>query len=192
MEVRREHSKIVNRTKYNEMKNNLYINRDAYTRECCFVREIIFGDGGKAEERVTFSLWLNRNNYNQIQLSEKYYSNGIVNYAETRLTRLQAMHVIYGDLSYMESSDNFIIQQLSMYMKYNQFQAVSFKEYFEENYYNIYNTDILNIKSMELDIQNNITEFFSEQLKPVKDIDYNQIKINVIQEIEVPAMIYIG
>ena len=77
-------------------------------------------------------------------------------------------------------------------MKYNQFQAVSFKEYFEENYYNIYNTDILNIKSMELDIQNNITEFFSEQLKPVKDIDYNQIKINVIQEIEVPAMIYIG
>lgn len=195
MEVRREQSRIADRKEYNEIKNKLYINSESYTRECCFAREIVFGDIQNKSHRegedeiITFSLWLNRNNYNEIILSERYYSNGIVNYSGTRLTRLQAMHIIHGDFRYMENSDNLIIKQLYMYMKYNQFKVVSFKEYFEENYFNVYNADILNIKSMELCIENDITEFFSEKLKPVSDIDYNRVTVNLIQKIEVPKMI---
>ncbi len=195
MEVRREQSEIVDRTKYNEIKTDLYINSEKYTRECNFAREITLGNDRDGEyregeeEKVVFSLWMNRNNYNEILLSEKYYSNGIVNYSGTRLTRFQAMHIIHGDLTYMENSDNLIIQQLFLYIKYNQFKMISFREYFEENYFNVYNSDILNIKSMELYIANDMTEFFSEQLKPVVDINYNRIEVNMIQKIEVPSVI---
>lgn len=192
MEIRREQSNIVDRLNYEVIKNNLHIHSDGYTRKCCFIREIIFGDGKEKEDKVQFSIRLNRNNHNEILLSEKYYNNGIVNCSETRLTRLQALHIVYGDLTYMETSDNPVIQQLYMYMKYNHFQVISFREYFEENYYSVCDTDIINIKSMELLIENDSTEFFSERLTPVRDIDYNRIEINMLQKIEVPAMIHAG
>lgn len=139
-------------------------------------------------ENLTFSLWLNRNNYDEIYLSGKYIVNGLINYSETRITRMQAMHIINGDTAYMERSGNLLMRQLALYIKYNQFQAICFREYFEEKYYSADNSKIVNFKSMELKIGSDIIEFFSEKLNPVTDLDYDRIEMDYIQKIELPAM----
>lgn len=209
MNMIREIVKGINEKEYTNIKIEIMNESSKYIRDCNFIREILFdyisnesditdilhspiNEDNFDEGRLEFRIQLNRYNAEEIYLYEKSISGSVVNEAKTKLTKDQVSHILDRDYEWMLQSEDIIINQLAMQMKYNYCYPIVIREYFQEKYYNIYQGDMLTMESMELYLENDTKEFFNDNLTPIKDIDYNNIKLYYRKKIAMPAIGYAG
>lgn len=209
MDTIREIAKNINEREYTNIKIMIMNESDRYIRDCSFVREIIFdymsdeysmpavlSNNLKAEdseeERLEFRIWLNRYDSREIYLCVKSVNGSIVNERKTKLTKEEVSHILEKDYKWMMESHNVIVNQLALQMKYNNCYPMVIREYFQENFYNMYRREMLILESMELYIEDDVQEFFNDNLSPMKEIDYNNIKLYYQKKIVMPAMSLAG
>ncbi len=209
MNMIREIVKGINEKEYTNIKIEIMNESSKYIRDCSFIREILFdyinnenditdishspmSEDVFDEGRLEFRIQLNRYNAEEIYLYEKSISGSVVNEAKTKLTKEQVSHILDRDYDWMLQSEDIIINQLAMQMRYNYCYPVVIREYFQEKYYNIYQGDMMTMESMELYLENDTKEFFNDNLTPIKDIDYNNIKLYYRKKIAMPAIGYAG
>lgn len=209
MDTIREIAKNINEREYTNIKIMIMNESDRYIRDCSFVREIIFdymsdeysmpavlSNNLKAEdseeERLEFRIWLNRYDSREIYLCVKSMNGSIVNERKTKLTKEEVSHILEKDYKWMMESHNVIVNQLALQMKYNNCYPMVIREYFQEDFYNMYRREMLILESMELYIEDDVQEFFNDNLSPMKEIDYNNIKLYYQKKIVMPAMSLAG
>lgn len=209
MDTIREIAKNINEREYTNIKIMIMNESDRYIRDCSFVREIIFdymsdeysmpavlSNNLKAEdseeERLEFRIRLNRYDSREIYLCVKSTNGSIVNERKTKLTKEDVSHILEKDYKWMMESHNVIVNQLALQMKYNNCYPMVIREYFQENFYNMYRREMLILESMELYIEDDVQAFFNDNLSPVKEIDYNNIKLYYQKKIVMPAMSLAG
>lgn len=205
MNMIREIVKGINEREYTNIKIEIMNESSKYIRDCSFIREIVFDYMSSEnditavlhnpmnedifdEERLEFRIQLNRYNSEEIYLYEKSISASVVNEVKTKLTKEEVSHILDRDYKWMLESEDIIINQLAMQMKYNYCYPIVIREYFQEKYYNIYQGDMLTLESMELYLGNDVKEFFIDNLTPMKEIDYNNIKLYHRKKIAMPAI----
>lgn len=209
MDIIREIVKNINEREYTNIKIMIMNESDRYIRDCSFVREIIFdsmgeeygtpavfngqSDGGEQEdERLEFRIRMNRYDSGELYLYVKAINGSIVNEKKTKLTKTEVSHILDRDYKQMAESENAIVNQLAMQMKYNYCYPVVIREYFQENFYNIYRRELLTLESMELYLENDVRDFFKDNLSPIKEMDYNDIKLYYQKKITMPAIGFAG
>ncbi len=209
MDMIREIVKNINEREYTNIKIKIMNESAQYIRDCSFVREVIFDYMSNEyerpavfaetsneefcdEERLEFRIRFNRYNAQEIYLYEKSVNGSIVNERKTKLTKNEVSHILNKDYNWMMESGNNIINQLAMQMKYNYCYPLVIREYFQENYYNIYRGDMLILESMELYLENDVKDFLNDNLSPMEEINYNNIKLYYQKKIGLPAIGYAG
>ena len=209
MDIIREIVKNINEREYTSIKTMIMNESDRYIRDCSFVREIIFdfmgdkygmpavlnrqsNDEDPEEEKLEFRIRMNRYNSGELDLYVKSINGSMVNERKTKLTKTEVSHILERDYKWMTESDNVIINQLAMQMKYNYCYPMVIREYFQENFYNMYSRELLILESMELYLENDVKEFFNDNLSPMKEIDYNNIKLYYQKKITMPAIGFAG
>ena len=191
MDIIREIVKNINEREYTNIKTMIMNESDRYIRDCSFVREIIFDFMG---DKYGMPAVLNRqsNDEDPEDLYVKSINGSMVNERKTKLTKTEVSHILERDYKWMTESDNVIINQLAMQMKYNYCYPMVIREYFQENFYNMYSRELLILESMELYLENDVKEFFNDNLSPMKEIDYNNIKLYYQKKITMPAIGFAG
>lgn len=209
MEMIREIAKYINEKQYTNIKMKIMNESSQYIRDCSFLREIVFEymnseydvlgiqnqnnmEDLMDKERLEFSIQFNRYNTQEIYLHLKANNHFIVNEIKTILTKEEVNHILNKDYNQMLDSDNIIITQLAMQMKYNYCYPMVIREFFLEKYYNIYRGDMLRFESMEIYLENDVKEFFSDKLTPLEEIDYNNIKMYHSKKIMLPTAGFAG
>ena len=61
-----------------------------------------------------------------------------------------------------------------------------------EIFYNIYRKELLTLESMELYLENDVQDFFNDNLSPMREMDYNNIKLYYQKKITMPAIGFAG
>lgn len=190
MNIRKEICKTINDKQYNMLKKKIFGNSNQFLRQCNFVREVLFGyqNMDSTSESVYFSLWMNRNNKDVVYLIARNAGNGLVSESKAKLTQAQAMHILNRDYEWMKTCGIELVQQLMLQMKYNLYYPTDIIEYFEENYVNILSKDKITFKLMNLLIENNVKEYFCDNLSALDEIDYKKIHMSYSQNIVVPSI----
>ena len=209
MDIIREIVKNINEREYTNTKIMIMNESDRYIRDCSFVREIIFdsmaaqygtpavinkksGTTALEEEKLEFRIRMNRYDTGELYLYIKSINGSMVSEKKTKLTKTEVSHILEKDHKWMTESDNAIVNQLAMQMTYNYCYPTVIREYFQENFYNMYRRELLILESMELYLKNDVKEFFNDNLSPVKEMDYNNIKLYYQKKITMPAMGFAG
>ncbi|MCI8668574.1 MAG: hypothetical protein HFI34_03460 [Lachnospiraceae bacterium] len=209
MDIIREIVKNINEREYTNIKIMIMNESDRYIRDCSFVREIIFDSMGEKygipavlnrqsadkdseDERLEFRIQMNRYDSSELYLYVKAINGSIVNEKKTKLTKTEVSHILEKDYKWMADTDNAVVNQLAMQMKYNYCYPMVIREYFQENFYNIYRKELLTLESMELYLENDVQDFFNDNLSPMREMDYNNIKLYYQKKITMPAIGFAG
>lgn len=193
MEIYRESVQLINEEKYTRAKMNIMKVSNEYIRECFFVREIKFEyikrDADTIEDTtsIQYLIWFNRYNKKEIYLIARSKYNNIVTDEIVPISDRDVVGILNCEYEYLYNTNNDTIYQLALQMQYNLYRAVCIKEYFQENYYNLVRRDKVTFESMEMFFINDVKDFFSDNLEPMEQINYDEIVVKYKQNIMLPS-----